>query len=81
MVFSYTTCLEADNNVFKETCSIIEKNINGIIKQKPLIDVDGSIIQEYYVNSQKIAVHNDYEVYAVYVDSDIRLDEFIKSIV
>lgn len=81
MLHSYTTSLEANNDVFKKTCSAIERNITGIKKDELLTDVDGSAIQKYKVGSKEIVVQNDFEVDAVYVDSDIDLNGVIKSIV
>ena len=39
-----------------------------------MIDVDGSIIRTYNSDNGKIKVYNDYEVDAVYIDSEINLD-------
>ncbi|MCI6771810.1 MAG: hypothetical protein PUF31_06510 [Oscillospiraceae bacterium] len=79
-MFSYTTSLKADNSEFKRVCSEVEK-INGIRKHEPIVDVDGSVIQEYTINSKRIIVQNDYEVDAVYIDSDIDLSSTVKSVV
>jgi hypothetical protein len=46
--------------------------------EKPLIDVDGSIIQIYYDDVKKVEVYNDYEIDAVYVNSDFNLDDLFK---
>lgn len=81
MLYSYTTSLTADNNEFKKVCSDIEKNIPGIKKDKLLTDVDGSAIQKYKSGSKEITVQNDYEIDAVYVDSDIDLKGVVKSLV
>ena len=42
-----------------------------------LVDVDGSQIQVYKTPSGEIVVFNDYEVDAVYVDSDVNLDKIL----
>lgn len=51
-----------------------ENNIKDLNAEKPLIDVDGSVIQIYYRGKDKIKVYNDYEVDAVYIDSEVNLD-------
>ena len=48
-------------------------HIAGLEKKKILIDVDGSLIQIYRIPDGEIVVYNDYEVGAVYADSDIDL--------
>lgn len=81
MVFSYTTCLEPSNAEFKKACMQIESYIAYTQKEKLLIDVDGSLIQIYYVGDKSIKIYNDYWVSAVYVDSEIDLSGVIKGIV
>lgn len=56
----------------------IENSLN--FRKKPLIiDVDGSIVQIYTDGSKNINVYNDYEVDAVYIDSDIDLSKVFDS--
>lgn len=81
MLYSYTTSLTANNKDFKKVCSQIEEKITGIKKDKLLTDVDGSAIQRYSLGSKEIIVQNDYEVDAVYVDSDIDLKNVVVSLV
>lgn len=50
------------------------------IKNEPLLDVDGSMIQTYTINDKDIDVHNDYEIGAVYVKSEIMLNIQFKTI-
>ena len=73
-MFSYTVSKEADNKVFLDTCALIETNIAEAVKEEMLIDVDGSLYQTYQTPKGTIKVSNDFEVYAVYVDSDLKLD-------
>ena len=44
---------------------------------QPLI-VNGSVIKIYKKKGKEITIYNDYEVDAVYVNSDINLDEVLK---
>lgn len=70
-MYSYSISKNADNKVFNAICKKIESTIAVVKKEKLLIDVDGSEIQKYTVTGGEIKVFNDYEVDAVYVDSDI----------
>lgn len=78
-MFSYTTSLTANNTEFKKTCAALEANVKDIEKGKLLVDVDGSMIQTYKAKSKTIKVYDDYEVDAVYVDSEFDLSNIIKS--
>lgn len=74
-MFSYNIEKEASEKKFIESCKKIEKNIPDIQKNDILEDVDGTQIQIYHKNGKKIKVMNDYEVDAVYIDSEINLDK------
>lgn len=56
----------------------MEKNIPGIVKGKFLHDVDDTKIQFYSIAGKEVKVVNDFDVDAVYVDSDIELTQFFK---
>lgn len=77
-MFKYTIYKEADNKKFKEVCQRIVDGIDNLTVNKPIIDVDGSIIQKYISPNGSIKVFNDYEIDAVYIDSEINLDNIIK---
>ena len=72
-MFSYTVEKTASEKAFEKACHLIETHFKGISKEKPLEDVDGTTIQIYRNGGKKIKVCNDYEVDAVYVDSEIEL--------
>jgi hypothetical protein len=72
-MYSYNIAKEADKKAFNNICAVIEANHKGIKKEQLLVDVDGSQIQIYNSPDGKIKVYNDYEVDAVYIDSDIDL--------
>ena len=72
-MYDDTISKSADNEQFKTACKKIEDRMHGLKKEKRLVDVDGSLIQIYYSGSKKIKVYNDYEVDAVYVESDMDL--------
>lgn len=77
-MYSYTISKEPNNALFLRICAQIEKHISGSTKDELLIDVDGCCSQTYHFSQGKIKVCNDYEVYALYVDSDIDLSDILK---
>lgn len=72
-MFSYTVKKNASEEAFEKTCRAIESNFKEIEKDTLLEDVDGTTIQVYHNGVENIKVCNDYEVDAVYVDSDVEL--------
>lgn len=77
-VFDYNIYTDNSPKKFKETCKKIEKEYPNAIKRKLLVDVDGSTIQTYTENGKDIDVYDDYDIGAVFVRSEIRLDEVFK---
>ena len=80
-MYSYTLAMEIDNQVFLAACKKIEKSFPSARKEKILIDVDGSLLQDYYINGKRIRVQNDCDVYAVYVDSEVDSNAIFVSLV
>lgn len=72
-MFSYTVEKNASKQTFEMVCRRIESHFTGIVKEKLLEDVDGTAIQFYHFDSKTIKVCNDFEIDAVYVDSEIEL--------
>ena len=72
-MFSYTVEKNASKQTFEMVCRLIESYFTGIVKEKLLEDVDGTAIQFYHFDSKTIKVCNDFEIDAVYVDSEIEL--------
>lgn len=75
-MFEYSICNQADNDIFIRQCSALEKRIPDLIKEKFLDDVDGSHTQIYSLNGKKVSVHNSYYIDAVYVQSEIELQQY-----
>ena len=74
-MFTYNISRNADNKIFLKVCEEIENYSQNLVKENPIIDVDGSILQIYLIENKEIKVFNDYEVDAVYVDSEIDLGD------
>ena len=75
--YSYNINPDTNEKLFVDTCMAIEKGLQGIDKEGLLMDVDGSLIQIYYYKGKKIAVYNDYYVGALYIDSNVKLDDIL----
>lgn len=75
MMFSYTVSMEPNEKIFMNTCTLIDSRVAEKKKEQLLTDVDGTLIQVYNTPNGKIKVLSDYDVYAVYVDSDVNLDQ------
>ena len=80
-MYSYTLAMEIDTQVFMGACRKIENAFPSAKKKGLLIDVDGSMVQDYYIEGRKIRVQNDCYVYAVYIDSELDLKELFVSLV
>ncbi|MDO5445818.1 MAG: hypothetical protein Q4F31_09400 [Eubacteriales bacterium] len=76
-MYSYTVSKTADSLEFNNVCKKIESDLNIIKKDKLLVDVDGSEIQKYTTQDGEIKVCNDYEIDAVYIDSDIIIEDIL----
>ena len=77
-MFSYNICNIFNEEIFFKQCTALEKNIKGLKKGKLHIDVDDSKIQVYYYGDKEIRVLNDYYVNALYIESEIELEQFFK---
>lgn len=77
-MYKYTFYKEADKEKFKEACKKLLHGMDNLIANEPIIDVDGTIIQKYTSPNGNIMVSNDYEIDAVYIDSEVNLDDIIK---
>jgi len=76
-MFDYNIHKEASNKEFKSACVKIEKAFENAKKDNMLVDVDGSLVQSYWVDGKEIRILNDYEVDAVYAKSEIELDNIL----
>ncbi|MCD8090346.1 MAG: hypothetical protein LUD81_06960 [Clostridiales bacterium] len=77
-MYEYRVHTENSPKKFKEACKKIEENFPNTIKRKLLIDVDGSTIQTFTEGNKDIDVFDDYDVGAVYINSEIDLGELFE---
>lgn len=73
-MFDYNIYIDNSTEIFKHTCESIEEAFPNAAKHTLLIDVDGSTIQIYTQDGKEIRVYDDYEVGAVYIESEIELN-------
>ena len=73
-MYSYNISKEVDEIAFQDACRLIGENVQGICETYCLEDVDGTQIQVYKTSNGEITIFNDYEVGAVYANSDLNLD-------
>lgn len=78
-MFHYSICTEPDREIFIKQCKALEKHIPDIVKGELLADVDHSETQIYTIQDKEITVHNSYYIGAVYVDSEIELEQFFNN--
>ncbi len=71
--YEYTVATENSPEMFRKACRIIESELRKAQKDDILTDVDGSTIQLYRIDGKEIAVYDDYDIGAVFVESDIDL--------
>lgn len=76
-MYKYNIHKNADEEKFNSVCNKIESTVEGLHKEETIMDVDGSAIQIYKKNGKSIKVFNDYEVDAVYIDSEINIDDIV----
>lgn len=77
-MFTYNISKVADNNAYKKVCASIVSGLANIKTVQSATDVDGSNVMEFTTDDGKtITAFNDYEVDAVYVDSEVDLSKII----
>ena len=77
-MYTYSIHKNADEEKFNRVCNKIESTVEGLQKEEAITDVDGSAIQIYKKDGRSIKVFNDYEIDAVYIDSEINIDDIKK---
>ena len=74
-MFDYTILPYADYKIFNNALNLFESKFPDVQKEELLVDVDDTAIQIYVNNDKRIKFYNDYEVDAVYIESDIDLSD------
>ena len=71
--YTYNISPNINKEAFYNTCKLIEENVKDIIEAEYGEDVDGTQIKLYSTEYGQIVIFNDYEVGAVYIESQIPL--------
>ncbi len=77
-MFDYTIYKENSQQVFNNTCKLIERSFPNAHKSKLLVDFDGTTIQTFTEDGKDIDIYDDYEVGAVFVKSGIDLGNILQ---
>ncbi len=80
-MFEYDVYGENDSLIFNKICNIIENEYPKTVRQKLLVDVDGSMIQTYTLNGYDIDVYDDYDIGAIYMKSEVDLRDLFEKII
>ena len=76
--YDYTICTVAEEEIYTSPCRALEKHIPGLVKDELLHDVDDSKVQIYYLNGQRLSVHNSYYIDAVFIKSEFDIDPYFE---
>ena len=71
--YHYTISSENSPQAFKDACLLVEEELWQFEKKKLAIDIDGSTVQMYKVGNSTVVVVDDYDIGAVFVNSDIKI--------
>ena len=77
-MFRYPICDAPDEEVFKKQCVALENRISNLNKEDLLQDVDGTLIQTYYLAGKKLMVKNSHYVGSVYIESEFDIDPYFE---
>lgn len=69
-MFDCTIARKNDVDAFNKAVMLLDKAFPDAKKEKLLIDVDGTLLQIYHLSDGYIKVCDDYDVGAVFVESD-----------
>lgn len=76
--FSYTIYPNNSVERFKSACKSFESGFPDAEKKNLIVDVDGTTIQMYRVDKNEVVFFDDYDVGAVFVESDLNLSPIIE---
>lgn len=77
-MYHYSICNMPDKELFYKQCKALEKKVPGLVKKDFLSDVDGSLTQIYSKEDSRVEVHNSEYIGALFVDSEIELEQFFR---
>lgn len=75
-MFEYTIKKAYDTEAFQKQCRLLVKHMPGLVDVRYLMDVDESEVQIYDFGGKRIKIVNDAEIDAVYIESEVNLEEY-----
>lgn len=72
--FDYNIYPDNSPEAFKRVCGKIEAHFTDLKKENLLVDVDGTTIQRYTRQGKEIVIFDDYDIGAVFAQSEINLE-------
>lgn len=75
-MYHYSICNVADEVIFQKQCRALETHLPHLVKGELLEDVDGSLMQRYWLGGKMIRVYNSNDVHSVYIDSEVELEPY-----
>lgn len=77
-MYHYSICTIADEVIFQKQCRALETHLPHLVKDELLEDVDGSLMQRYWLDGKTITVHNSNYIDAIYVNSEVELESYFR---
>lgn len=75
-MFEYTIKKAYNTEAFQKQCQLLVRYMPDLIDVGYFVDVDESEIQIYDFGGKKIKVVNDVDIDAVYIESEVNLEEY-----
>ena len=57
---------------------VLETHLPHLVKDELLEDVDGSLMQRYWLDGKMIRVYNSNDIGSVYIDSEVELEPYFR---
>lgn len=57
---------------------VLETHLPHLVKDELLEDVDGSLMQRYWLDGKMIRVYNSNDIRSVYIDSEVELESYFR---
>lgn len=77
-MYHYSICNVADEVIFQKQCRALETHLPYLVKDELLEDVDGSLMQRYWLDGKMIRVYNSNDIRSVYIESEVELEPYFK---
>ena len=55
---------------------VLETHLPHLVKDELLEDVDGSLMQRYWLDGKMIRVYNSNDIHSVYIESEVELQQY-----